>query len=581
MTKCRACCRRSSVCVSSNSPPSTHAPQTAEPPLEEARESAVSVDSSFDAVTELSTPDLPPETNTLLPPLLQHFTTLFDADHATTDPFSSLFCFSLPRSLVSRPGSSPFSIFSPEGRQWLDKAVGEESFDWDVLSPFAFGPDEVFGTTRPPLPQQFIHLPSKDVARSLLHTYFQDFNSFCPTFEETDFMVGFELDYPISPESSEKWACLNAALALGCLLDQDLQSKAWLFWKNATLSWEAFITHAPSLLSAQALVTMTLYLMGTFHSNPSSTMVPMAIRMLSGLSPKQEGLSHQFQFVRMITRSLDIDHALQAGMPPTDLGVDDCIDPHNFTALEDPNLAFDCYPTICRLVEIKEDVYRELYSIAAQRKSDYEAISTVGELDTRLEQWKNDIPEKYQPGHPRAQDTIKQGISDILLHIHISYFNCVLVIHRRSFPNTVWSTTLNALPTTHHAIRSSNPRVLKSTQLCADAARATLRLVKNIPRHNPLIRGVMLKYAIFALKLFVILTVQDPHSPRARADIMLMRNVEDVLAAIPVSGEDRSIQKLIEYCAGYRDVAERAVHGVAVGGRKRRREVSDMREEGA
>lgn len=186
---------------------------------------------------------------------------------------------------------------------------------------------------------------------------------------------------------------------------------------------------------------------------------------------------------------LTYSHALQAGMPPTDLGVDQFVDPQTFTALEDPNLAFDCYPAICRLVEIKEDIYRQLYSIVAQGKSAYEAIITVGELDTRLEQWKNDIPDKYRPGHPRAQDTIKQGISNNLLHIHISYFNCVLVIHRRSFPNTTWSTTLNALPTTHHAIRSANPRVLKSTQLCAEAARATLRLVKNIPKDNPLIRG--------------------------------------------------------------------------------------------
>lgn len=80
----------------------------------------------------------------------------------------------------------------------------------------------------------------------------------------------------------------------------------------------------------------------------------------------------------------------------------------------------------------------------------------------------------------------------------------------------------------------------------------------------------MLNYVIFALKLFVILTVQDPRSPRARADILLMRNLEDILSAIPLTGEDRSIQMLIEYCAGYRDIAERAINEVI--SRKRRRE---------
>jgi hypothetical protein len=87
----------------------------------------------------------------------------------------------------------------------------------------------------------------------------------------------------------------------------------------------------------------------------------------------------------------------------------------------------------------------------------------------------------------------------------------------------------------------------------------------------------MVHYAVFALKLFVILTVQDPRSPRARADILLMRSMEDVLAAIPVTREDRSIQKLIEYCAGYRDVAERAINQVV--SRKRRREYDYTRED--
>lgn len=80
----------------------------------------------------------------------------------------------------------------------------------------------------------------------------------------------------------------------------------------------------------------------------------------------------------------------------------------------------------------------------------------------------------------------------------------------------------------------------------------------------------MINYVIFALKLFVILTVQDPRSSRARADILLMRNLEDILSAIPLTGEDNSIQKLIQYCAGYRHVAERAINKVLP--IKRRRE---------
>lgn len=74
----------------------------------------------------------------------------------------------------------------------------------------------------------------------------------------------------------------------------------------------------------------------------------------------------------------------------------------------------------------------------------------------------------------------------------------------------------------------------------------------------------MVYYVIFALKLFVILIVQDPRSPRAYADISLLRNMEDFLSAIPIARGDQSVPKLIEYVARYRQVAEEAVKQVRI-----------------
>ncbi|KAL3460887.1 hypothetical protein BJX64DRAFT_278179 [Aspergillus heterothallicus] len=574
MTKCRACFRRSSSCIASSIPnligsqPATH-PQINHTPA--------ALD-PFGAVFDgLSTPgpSTPPfltdnaHQDTALPPLLHHLSSVFDPAPPDTDPFASLLCFSLPRSLVNRPNSSPLSLFSPEGNEWLREAVGNEMLNSDLLAPSIFDADPIFGRSscaQPAQPQQFIHLPPKDIARSLLNTYFERCNSFCPTFEEHEFMLWFELEYPIGPESSAAWACLNATLALACLLDPHSQSKAWLFWKNAALSWESFMTHAPSLCSAQALLTMTLYLLGTFHDNPSSTMVPMTIRMLSGIPRPQEGVSHQFLFVRLVAQALDIDHALQVGVPPTELGaMDHSLNPVFPDSYEDSSIPFDCYPAFCRLLKLKEEIYRQLYSVSAQCKSDYEAIAATGQLDSRLEQWRSDIPERYQPGHPKATDAIKQGVSDAVLHLHLSYYNCVLVIHRRSIALAKLPSTSKPPDLTTHvapAPRSSNPRALMSAQLCAEAARSSLRLVKFIPKDNPMTRGVMLHYVVFALKLLVTITVQDPSSPRARADILLMRNLEDVLSAIRAGHEERSTRNLIEYCTRHRDIAEQAINDV-------------------
>lgn len=70
----------------------------------------------------------------------------------------------------------------------------------------------------------------------------------------------------------------------------------------------------------------------------------------------------------------------------------------------------------------------------------------------------------------------------------------------------------------------------------------------------------MLQYAVFALKLLVTHTIQYPSSPRSRADVLLMRNLENVLSTIPVTPNERSTRNLIDYCTHQRDVAERAIN---------------------
>lgn len=150
---------------------------------------------------------------------------------------------------------------------------------------------------------------------------------------------------------------------------------------------------------------------------------------------------------------------------------------------------FDCYETFHRLVNLKEDVYRELYSLSAQDKKDSEIISRVGQLDVRLEQWKNTIPEEYRPGHLNAADTIKRGNCMLIVYLHLSYHNCLLIIHRRTIPCTTWSMRVDPVLSPDFTTRSPNSRTLVSAKICGEAARASMRLVKYIPSDNALIRG--------------------------------------------------------------------------------------------
>ncbi|RDW92941.1 fungal specific transcription factor domain-containing protein [Aspergillus mulundensis] len=520
-----------------------------------------------------------PQTSNL-PGLPLSYSDLVCKEHP--DPLSSLLCFNLPRSLSGQTGPSPLSIFSSVGKQWLQNAVGDEPLDWDVLSPM-FAPDPSLDMDYSPLRRPFIPLPAKDDARCLLNIYFQSFNTFCPTFDEHEFMLHFELEYPVQPEPCPaKWACVNAALALAASLDPRLSGQAGLFWKNAMMSWapsswkrRAFIPHrlwwlwyVPHQMDFRnRLLTryQAVYSIGTFQSQTSSTIIPMAIRTLHGLSPTETNGSKHFEIVLVLARSLDIDHALQGGDPPTDLSDGDLYRAMPVQEMGTDSIrSFDFYEAFSALTRLKEDVYRELYSVSARKKSDSKVLARVGGLDARLEDWKHTIPEEYRPGRPTAAETIKQGNCVLVVYMHLSYHNCLLAIHRRTASFTAASLRLDSSLKMGNAIRSLNTRALISSRLCAEASRATLQLVRFIPVGSQLACGLIISHIVFALKLFAVTIVQDPSSPRVQFDLRLIRNVEAFLSQLPISAGDKGISKLREYCERYREVTENAMKQGAI-----------------
>lgn len=152
--------------------------------------------------------------------------------------------------------SLPCSIFSPEGAAWVTSKATPGTLNSPHDPPVDLPPDEdVFADAHNS--SVFIKLPPKSVAHNVFRTYFRSLSYFCTLFDEQEFMSRFAHEYPANLERSPSWwACTNAVLALGYMLDPDSYSTAWLFWKNASLSLSSFLTGPPRLHSAQALLAM-------------------------------------------------------------------------------------------------------------------------------------------------------------------------------------------------------------------------------------------------------------------------------------------------------------------------------------
>ncbi|KAE8383742.1 hypothetical protein BDV26DRAFT_287 [Aspergillus bertholletiae] len=578
-SKCRACQRRRSACL-------TAAFQAQ--PLEGGQ--FINPNSLFNSIDpkDLHADSIPPASNhnNLLDPLSTVGPPEYDSSYLDTidisatiqlrldqptpqyDSLPTLPCFTLPRCLTGQldpAGSPPFSIFSSEGKSWLRKIVNDSTIDTESLThchhPISRPDSELTtGAFKPCIP-----LPPIAVAQHLFETYFEMFNQFCPLLDEASFMLDVSNQYPVDCcFYPAEWACLNAILALGCLVDTKFQDRAWKYLKNAILVSEKFLTEPPNGVTVLTLLFISIYHAVTFNGHASRAVASLVIRVLHSFDASQYQIAPLNRVIIGMAQSIDIDNALQVGMPPTTPVLD--IPPrtsydsivHPFAPEINESAPYDSFDSFCILLTLKYDMYRQLYSLTAWDKRDAEVISTVGDLDTRLENWKQTIPKRYRPNPIGAKQHTGKSPPWNILYLQLSYYNCLLVIHRRAIPCATWGIRLDPSQS-NSSLRPSNARSLSSAHICATAARESMRLVKCIPRHNPLISGTMVYYALFALKLFAILIVEQPSLARPTADIRLMYSLEDHLSANPLPKDIQNTVGVIRYCVSYRNLAERAI----------------------
>lgn len=350
----------------------------------------------------------------------------------------------------------------------------------------------------------FRPLPPKTEALSLLNDFFQNFNCMFPLFHQPTFMHLVERQYSDDPyQGSGWWASLNCALAIAHrlrvmsnLVPQEEDDKAWGYLKNALGVFPELTMRNTDLLSVQALLGMALFLQGTPNPQPTFLLVAAAIRLSQsiGLHKKGTGFNlnpieiEQRKRVFWIAYVLDKDLCLRAGRPPAqdddDMNVElpdaDPEDSIGNIPLADGKGKMNLFRVMCEFAVIENEVYKRLYSVSATKQSDGELLNTIGELDQRLEEWKDNIPIDFRPEHE-----IKASHTPLILHIvmlHFAYNNCLTTIHRMSVHRGYWTSRLSNYAIQGLNARPLNPRVFSSAALCTAAARASISLLKYVPQ---------------------------------------------------------------------------------------------------
>ncbi|KAF7543926.1 hypothetical protein G7Z17_g10352 [Cylindrodendrum hubeiense] len=481
--------------------------------------------------------------------------------------------------------SSGFSIFSPKGIQWVNSKTGDQSFQrtisdvsvddhkWTNWKPEVFG--DLFRR------QIFRPLPPKPEALSLLQDFFENFNCIFPLFHQPTFMHLVERQYSTDPyHGSGWWASLNVALAIAHrlrvmsnLVPQDEDDKAWDHLKNAMGVFPELMMRNTDLLSVQALLGMALFMQGTPNPQPSFLLISAAMRLAHtiGLHKRGTGFNlnpieiEQRKRVFWIAYMLDKDLCLRSGRPPAqdddDMNVElpeaDPVDNIGNIPLADGKGKMNLFRVMCEVATIESEVYKRLYSVSATKQSDGDLLNTIGELDQKLEDWKDSIPVDFRPEHE-----IKASHTPLILHVvmvHLTYYNCLTTIHRMSIHHGYWTSRLSNYAIQGLNSKPLNPRVFSSATICTNAARASVSLLKYVPQGDFACVWMILYFPVSALVTLFGNILQNPVDPRAKSDTRLMNTVVTFLSMLGQEAEQGGVHRMLGICSEFERIAKAVI----------------------
>ncbi|KAL4991562.1 fungal-specific transcription factor domain-containing protein [Aspergillus falconensis] len=487
----------------------------------------------------------------------------------------------IPRCIIGSLTARDIPVLSLEGLQWMSQKAGMTP----RLSPGIHSNATTFGISDDDFPKKaFCPLPSKEEASSLLYDYLQNFNCLCPLFEQAKLISLFNKGSLDAGLRTPCWASVNVVFALGIafrIKDRAVahseHQRSWLFIKNAFGTFHDLCLGQPNLWSIQALLGMSIFFLGTMSAEPCCFLAAAAIRMSEQLglgrlkenvALSSEDLEHRRR-IFWIAYCLDREISIRFGRPPTQSDEDMSIDIPTATLTGDVRIMplaskheeFDAFRAHCRLATIKGQLYKDLYSAAAKDRPLPEIMASVGTLDKMLQNWREDLPSEYRP-ESHGLPSVPQPTMSMTLLLHCSYFNCIIAMHRLIASRGIQ--TSGDLLRQYRDLSSSDPppytsRVFESESLCANAARASIRLMRYMPEGHISLVGILIHYPIVALTTLSSIIIRHPLEASRLSDMRLMDQVETYLSSVVVSIPNQVIGHLRTYCANYRAAASAAI----------------------
>ncbi|KAF2097365.1 hypothetical protein NA57DRAFT_57956 [Rhizodiscina lignyota] len=463
-------------------------------------------------------------------------------------------------------------------------------------------------------------LPPLEETLPLVQEFFQRVNAAYPLFHESQFMRIVRCLYTQPPSQHDPLhrASLQVVLSHAhriramhfALQDQDYRvaledSKASELLRASQSVLSDLTTAAPSLLSVQVLLNMTMIYKGTFNQQPALVLLAIAIRLAHRIrlharverdphgNPLDPELIEQRRKVFWIAYVLDKDLSLHHGQPSliddddTDLELPP-LNPEDGSGdiyTLDGRVKFNLFRSRVDLACIESRIYKDLFSLRARGQSDIERESLVKSIETALEDWKNSLPPEF-----RVENIASKVSSTSLIHIsivHFVHFHSLARIYRVYSRDAGWIRNIGQCPCNNidfeqslkdlsHQLPLVWPKMVTSARSClslkrhtpqGDSACSCLALddFQIIADSYAASRFVMCA-AITALLILLANTIHNPTHPLAKNDLSVVdAALYDARQLSEKSGDDM-LARMCMFCSELVQRARIAVENLAVQG---------------
>ncbi|RDW69031.1 transcription factor domain-containing protein [Aspergillus mulundensis] len=454
--------------------------------------------------------------------------------------------------------SSPLSILTREGVEWIKKRSGEGNSLNSLLSNSNSNFDSPWAQWRPDVfhdlfaSKVFKPLPPRAEVFSLLQDYFRTVNLIFPLYHEKTFMQLVEWQYTQQAcDDAARWASINIMLALAyeyrfsnSQKSEKDREKAWLYYKNALSVFPELVLRRTDLLSVQALLGMAIFLRGNSGSQATMPIVTAAIRASHRMGLHRENprphLSkleqQQRRNVFWIAYIIDQSISIRLGSAPTQQLDDYDVD---FPSEETEGLMIvdnkSVFPQICRVSVIRSRTYKHFYSARGlENKSTAEICETVHKLHADLQDWKRNSQFEALLRQRGSGEDFLAGFASAGLFL--IYNNTLMMIHRiPMLMNFVYQSRTDSVPQID--MRLILNQSASSAIICVQAARDILKSINHLPWGDVAWIWSLLYYVFLAVMTVFANILRNSQQPAAKDDLQSLNMAATFFATlVPADG---------------------------------------------